>query len=120
LLQGSSIDPQIVAEVRRVAAGRKRIMVLLDSNHTHDHVLSELRQYSPLVTRGSYLVVFDTIVEDLPHGSFPDRPWHPGNSPKTAVQAFLAENDRFAIDEASEAKLLFTVAPGGYLRCIKD
>jgi cephalosporin hydroxylase len=120
LLQGSSIAAEVVAEARRVAQGKQRVMVVLDSNHTHDHVLNELRLYSPFVTRESYLVVCDTGVEDLPANFFPDRPWGPGNNPKTAVHAFLRECDRFEIDRELEGKLLITVAPDGYLKCIRD
>ena len=120
MIQGSSIDPQIVAQVRERAARAQRVLLVLDSNHTHEHVLAELGAYSPLVRAGSYLVVFDTVVEDMPDGSFPDRPWGKGNNPKTAVREFLAHNDRFEVDQAIEAKLLLTVAPGGYLRCLKD
>jgi cephalosporin hydroxylase len=82
--------------------------------------LAELNAYSPLVTRGSYLVVFDTVVEDMPEGMFADRPWGKGDNPKTAVWEFLKSNDRFEADEEIENKLLITVAPNGYLRCIKD
>jgi cephalosporin hydroxylase len=95
-------------------------MVVLDSNHTHAHVLAELHAYAPLVTSGSYLVVFDTVVEDMPADSFPNRPWGKGNNPKTAVWEFLKATDRFAIDKDLEAKLLITVAPDGYLKCVKD
>jgi cephalosporin hydroxylase len=94
--------------------------VALDSLHTHDHVLEELRSYSPLVTKDSYLVVFDTIIEDLPADMCEHRPWGKGNNPKTAVLEFLSSNDRFTIDREIESKLLVTVAPGGYLKCIKD
>ncbi len=120
MIQGSSVDPAVVERVRSFAAQVERVMVVLDSNHTHDHVLKELEQYSPLVKRGSYLVVFDTVVEDMPDGSFPDRPWGKGNNPKTAVREFLGHNDRFEVDEAIEGKLLMSVAPGGYLRCRED
>jgi cephalosporin hydroxylase len=88
--------------------------------HTHDHVLKELEAYSPLVRAGSYLVVFDTVIEDMPSGYFADRPWDKGNNPKTAVWEFLRSNDRFMIDKAIENKLLVTVAPDGYLKCVKD
>lgn len=115
MLQGSSIAPEIVAEVHRRAAG-KRVMVFLDSMHTHAHVLAELEAYAPLVAAGSYCVAFDTIIEDLPAGSYPDRPWDVGNNPKTAVHAFLAQHPEFEIDCDIEAKLLITVAPDGYLR----
>jgi cephalosporin hydroxylase len=118
LIQGSSIDGAIVDEVKRRAAGRQRIMVVLDSNHTHDHVLAELRAYSPLVTKDSYLVVFDTVVEDMPDEFFPDRPWRRGNSPKTAVWKFLEECSRFQIDKAIDQRLLITVSPDGFLRCV--
>ena len=93
---------------------------MLDSLHTHDHVTKELELYSPLVSKGSYLVVFDTIIEDMPEDFFPDRPWGKGNNPKTAVWEFLKKNDRFVIDKEIENKLLITVAPDGYLKCIKD
>jgi cephalosporin hydroxylase len=127
LLEGSSIAPEIVAQVRKAAEG-KRTLVVLDSNHTHDHVLAELEAYAPLVTVGSYCVVMDTVVEDMPEGFFPDRPWGKGNNPKTAVREFLRrlkEEGRkasdgaplnFEIDKSIENKLLITVAPDGYLK----
>lgn len=120
LLEGDSTNAAVVDEVYALAAGKSPILVALDSNHTHDHVLQELKLYSPLVTRGSYLVVFDTIIEDFPAGYFHDRPWDKGNNPKTAVTEFLAANDRFILDRDMESKLLITVAPGGYLKCIAD
>jgi cephalosporin hydroxylase len=119
LIEGSSTAPATVAEVFRRAKG-KRVLVALDSNHTHEHVLEELVAYSPLVRAGSYLVVFDTIVEDLPAGYFGERPWNKGNNPRTAVREFLKANDRFVVDRALEDKLLISVAPGGYLRCTRD
>jgi cephalosporin hydroxylase len=120
LIQGSSIDPAVADQVTRLAEGRKSVLVVLDSNHTHDHVLNELRLYAPLVTKGSYLVVFDTLIEDMPDEFFADRPWGKGNNPKTAVREFMATTDRFAIDKDIDAKLLITVALDGYLRCVKD
>lgn len=117
MLEGSSIDNKIAEKVYDFAKGRKRVMVFLDSMHTHDHVLRELELYSPLVTKGSYLVVFDTIIEDMPEDFFPDRPWGKGNNPKTAVWEFLKSNDHFEIDKEIENKLLITVAPDGYLKC---
>lgn len=119
MLQGSSTDPEIVRQATQMAAG-KRTMVVLDSNHTHEHVLGELRLYSPLVRAGNYLVVLDTTIEDQPAGFFRDRPWDKGNNPKTAVWEFLRGNDRFVIDKDIESKLLLTVALDGYLRCVKD
>lgn len=120
LVDGSSTDGRTVDRVRELARGRERVLVVLDSNHTHDHVLRELELYSPLVRAGSYVVVFDTVVERMPAEAFPDRPWGPGNNPMTAVREFLARNDRFAVDEEIENKLLITVAPRGYLRCVRD
>lgn len=120
MIQGSSVDTEIAAEAGRAAAGAERVLVVLDSNHTHEHVLRELELYSPLVTKDSYLVVFDTVIEDMPEDSFLDRPWSKGNNPKTAVHQFLRETDRFVIDEEYNNKLLITVAPDGYLRCVKD
>lgn len=116
MIQGSSIAPDIIEQVHKVAADRERVMVILDSMHTHEHVLAELDAYAPLATSGSYCVVFDTIIEDLPTGTFPDRPWDVGNNPKTAAREFLSRNHDFEVDEDIEAKLLITAAPGGYLR----
>ncbi len=120
MCEGSSVDPQIVQQAHEMATGRQPVLVVLDSNHTHEHVLAELQAFSPLVRRGSYVVVLDTVIEDLPAGSFPHRPWDKGNNPKTAVHEFLRTNDRFEIDERIEDKLQITVAPQGYLRCVKD
>jgi cephalosporin hydroxylase len=120
MIEGSSVAPEIVKQVRSRIVGKHRVMVFLDSNHTHDHVLAELKTYAPLVSVGSYCVVFDTAIEEMPAEMFPDRPWGPGNNPKTAVQEFLKTSDRFVIDEQYNNKLLITVAPEGYLRCIKD
>lgn len=120
LVQGSSVDPAIVQQVRDLARGRKPVMVVLDSNHASDHVLQELELYSPLVTKGSYVVVLDTVVEKMPPEFFQDRPWGPGNSPLTAVQSFLARNRRFQMDREVEGKLLLSVAPQGFLKCTED
>ena len=119
LVQGSSIDHSIVDQVKKYIKPGDRVMVILDSNHTHEHVLEELRLYSPFVTKDCYLVVMDTVVEDMPEDYFPDRPWGKGDNPKTAVHAFMKETDRFEIDESIHHKLLITVAPDGYLKCIK-
>lgn len=116
MIQGSSIAGDTIAAVRDRVEAFAKVMVLLDSNHTHDHVLAELEAYAPLVSPDSYCVVFDTIVEDMPKSMFPDRPWGPGNNPKTAVHAFLATHAEFAIDADIHNKLLITVAPDGYLR----
>jgi cephalosporin hydroxylase len=116
MIQGSSIAPDTVRQVREVAAGYPRILVCLDSNHAFDHVLGELEAYAPLTTKGSYCVVFDTVVEDMPKESFIDRPWGPGNSPKTAVHRYLRSHPEFEIDRALQHKLLLTVAPDGFLR----
>lgn len=119
MIQGSSIAPEIVAEVKRRAEGHARILVCLDSNHSHDHALAELEAYAPLVSADSYCVVFDTIVEDLPKGLFHDRPWDVGNNPKTAVHAYLKGHPEFEIDVAIQNKLQITVAPDGFLKRVK-
>lgn len=116
MIQGSSIAPETVTQVKEIAKGYKRILVTLDSNHTHDHVLAELQAYAPLVSKGSYCAVFDTIVEDMPAELSSDRPWGPGNNPKTAVWEYLKTHSEFEIDTAIHHKLLITVAPDGYLR----
>ena len=115
LIEGSSIDSDIIQQVRSHADGVERVMVSLDSNHTHEHVLAELNAYADLVSVGSYCIVFDTVVEDLPAGSFPDRPWDVGNNPKTAVHEWLKEHTEFEIDRDIDNKLLISVAPDGYL-----
>ncbi len=115
MIEGSSIDPDIVQLVHEKAGNHKSIMVILDSNHTHAHVASEIQAYSHLVSPGNYMVVFDTAIEYMDPGSFPDRPWDIGNNPMTAVREFLQNNSDFSVDEQIEAKLLITVAPGGYL-----
>ena len=120
MLEGSSTDERIVKQVNDFAQGKQPVLVVLDSNHTHSHVLDELNLYSPLVTKGSYLVVFDTIIMDMPGDFSDDRPWNKGDNPKTAVREFLNSNDRFEVDEEMETKLLITVAPEGYLKCVKD
>lgn len=116
LIQGSSVDPAVIAQVRSFAADFKKVMVCLDSNHTHDHVLRELEAYAPLTSVDSYCVVFDTMVEDVPGDLYPDRPWSPGNNPKTAVWEFLKSHSEFEIDKSIQNKLLITVAPDGYLK----
>lgn len=119
LIQGSSIAEDTVAKVRALTADKKRVLVALDSNHTHDHVLAELGLYSPLVSLDSYLVVFDTIVEDMSADSFPNRPWGRGNNPKTAVREFLSGTDQFISDQEIDDKLLISVSPEGYLKRVK-
>ncbi len=116
MIQGSSIAPEVIEQVHQVAKGYQRILVCLDSNHTHDHVLSELQAYAPLTSKGSYCIVFDTIVEDMPADMFPDRPWGPGNNPKTAVWEYLKTHPEFEIDKSIQNKLLITVAPDGFLK----
>ena len=116
LIEGSSIDPEIIQQVRSHADGADRVLVSLDSNHTHEHVLAELNAYADLVSVGSYCIVFDTVVEDLPAGSFPDRPWDVGNNPKTAVHEWLKTHPEFEINKDIDNKLLISVAPDGYLK----
>lgn len=119
MIQGSSVDPEVVKQVREMAEEHSRVLVLLDSNHTHDHVLGELDAYAPLVSPGSYCVVFDTVVENLPSELCPDRPWGPGNNPMTAVHSWLRNHPEFQIDRQINDKLQLSVAPDGYLRRIR-
>jgi cephalosporin hydroxylase len=116
MIQGSSVSQDTVNQVAEFAQGKKVILVCLDSNHTHDHVLQELEFYAPFVTQGSYIVVFDTIVEDLPDDYLPGRAWKVGDNPKTAVYSFLDKNPGFEIDSSIDNKLLISVAPQGYLK----
>jgi cephalosporin hydroxylase len=119
MIQGSSTAPEVIDQVKEVAKGYKCILVLLDSNHTHEHVLAEQEAYAPLTSKGSYCVAFDTIIEDLPGEMFPDRPWAPGDNPKTAVWEYLSNHTDFEIDKSIQHKLLITVAPDGYLKRVR-
>ena len=116
MIQGSAVVPEVVQQVRDFAKGYQRVLVCLDSNHTHEHVLAELHAYAMLATVGSYCVVFDTFVEDMPPKFFADRPWDVGNNPKTAVHQWLADHPEFEIDAEMEQRLQVTVAPHGFLR----
>jgi cephalosporin hydroxylase len=116
MFEGSSISDEMIKKVHEFAKRGKKVLVFLDSNHTHEHVLSELKAYSSLVSVGSYCCVFDTLIEDLPKDSFPDRPWDKGDNPKTAVWEFLKTHSEFEIDKSIQNKLLITVSPDGYLK----
>ena len=118
MLEGSSIDADMVAKVHKFAAPYKRIMVLLDSNHTHEHVFSELTAYATLVSVDSYCVVFDTVIENMAADAYPDRPWGKGNNPMTAAGAYLASHPEYVCDEMMDSKLLISVAPKGFLKRI--
>lgn len=118
MIEGSSIDAGTVEKVKKIAQGKEKVLVILDSNHTHEHVINELNAYANLVSVGSYCIVYDTFVEDLPAGSCPNRPWDKGNNPKTAVWEFLEKNNSFEIDKNFENKLMITVAPDGFLKRI--
>ncbi len=118
MIQGSSIAPDVVAQVVTRAADKGKVLVCLDSNHTYDHVLAELEAYASLVSVGSYCVVFDTVVEDMSTEMSADRPWCPGNSPKTAVIEYLKTHPEFSVDQGIDDKLLLSVAPSGYLKRI--
>ena len=119
MFEGSSVSDQMIKKVNDFAKKGKRIMVILDSNHTHDHVLAELEAYANLVSKDSYCIIFDTVIEDMPDNSFPNRPWGKGNNPKTAVWKYLKTHSEFEIDENIQNKQLITVAPDGYLKRIK-
>ena len=119
MIQGSSVAPETVTAVAGHVIDKKSVLVVLDSNHTKDHVLQELKSYSPFVTLNNYLVVYDTLVEDMPEDLIADRPWGKGDNPKTAVWEFLKGTNQFEIDKAIEAKILITVAPDGYLKRVR-
>ena len=119
MIEGSSVDPDIVAQVKAVVGDAKTVLVFLDSNHTHEHVLRELEAYAPMVSLGSYCVVFDTVIENLPRDMFKDRPWDVGDNAMTAMRTWLARDPGFEIDYAMDAKLQISVAPNGYLRRVR-
>lgn len=130
MIEGNSIAPEIIKQVHNFAKSYNKILICLDSNHTHKHVLEELLAYASLTSKGSYCIVYDTIIEDMPVELLGDRPWGPGNNPKTAVWKFLdllkverykdfdGELLNFEIDKLIEHKLQITVAPDGYLKRI--
>lgn len=119
LIEGSSIDPRIVADIQAMVQPGMSVMVVLDSNHTHDHVLGELRAFAPLASVGNYVVVFDTLIETCATDPSLERPWGKGNNPYTAIDAFLAEDDRFQRDVDCDTKVLASYAPGGYVRRVR-
>jgi len=119
MLEGSSIDEKIIEQVKAVAKNYKRILVCLDSDHTHDHVLAELEAYAPCVSVGSYCIVGDTVIEDAPKGMISNRPWGKGNNPKSAAWEYLKSHDEFVVDKRIENKLLVTGSPDGYLKKVK-
>ena len=119
MIEGSSVDSNIIEQVKASAEGKKKILVCLDSNHTHDHVLAELEAYAPLTSVGSYCVVFDTLIEDMPAELFENRDWGPGDNPKTAVWEYLKTHPEFEIDKSVDHKLLISVAPDGYLKRVR-
>jgi cephalosporin hydroxylase len=116
LIEGPSTDDNVLEQINKLIKPDDRVMVVLDSNHTHDHVLLELNKYSPLVTAESYLIVHDTGIEFTQQDAFPDRDWGIGNNPYTAVQSFIKTNPHFVIDEVVCGKLLITSSPSGYLQ----
>lgn len=120
LVAGSSVERGTVEIIRNIIGESKKVLVILDSHHTHDHVLKELNIYSEFISCGNYLICADTVVEDLPVQTHRKREWGPGNSPKTALNDFLALNSRFEIDYELENKLLFSCNPGGYIRAVRD
>lgn len=119
LIEGSSTAPDTLSQVKTLLGGSRKVLVILDSNHTHEHVLNELRSYAPLVEKGQYLICGDTIVEYMPPQLHVSRPWGPGNNPATAVKEFLAESGRFAVDKRIDQRLLLSCHPGGYLQAVK-
>lgn len=119
LIEGSSTAPDTLAQVKALLGGSRKVLVILDSYHTHEHVLNELRSYAPFIEKGQYLICGDTVVERIPAQLHRSRPWGPGNNPATAVKEFLSETDRFAVDEKIDQRLLFSCHPGGYLEAVK-
>jgi cephalosporin hydroxylase len=120
MVEGSSTSPEVIEQVKNIAAKSTCVMVFLDSLHSHDHVLRELELYSPLVSLGSYLVLPDTFIEYFPKNYYShNRPWDVGNNPMTAMLEFLARNKNFEIDKELCNKLMITEAFDGYLRRVK-
>ncbi len=119
LIEGPSTSADTLAQVKALLGGSRKVLVILDSFHTHEHVLNELRCYAPFIEKGQYLICGDTVVERIPEQMHRTRPWGPGNNPATAVKEFLSESDRFEVDEKIDQRLLLSCHPGGYLRAVK-
>lgn len=119
LIEGESTSPDTLSQVKVLLGGSRKVLVILDSYHAHEHVLNELRAYAPLIEKGHYLICGDTVVERIPPQVHRSRPWGPGNNPATALKAFLSESDRFVVDEKIDQRLLLSCHPGGYLRAAK-
>ena len=119
MIEASSIDVQTIEQVTAKIPQNARTMVILDSNHTHEHVLQELKLYSKFVSKDCYLVVMDTCINEMPKDYYANRPWNQGNNPATAVKEFLLDAQEFIIDESIQNKLLVTSARNGFLRRVK-
>jgi cephalosporin hydroxylase len=121
LIEGSSIDPDVVEQVRAHVGEGETVLVTLDSNHTKDHVLAELRAYGPLVTSGSYIVAMDGIMGDLVGAPRAGADWG-WNNPTEAAHAFVAENTDFVLEEPPKAfnegviEERVTYWPDGFIR----
>jgi cephalosporin hydroxylase len=118
LIEGSSTDSSTIDAVKKLIEPDQKVMIILDSNHTHEHVFNELNLYQDLVSAGCYLIVMDTVIDEMPDNYFPQKPWGKANNPKTAVHEFLKTSKRFAIDKEIQNKLVISVAPDGYLKCL--
>ena len=119
LIEGSSSDPEVFEQISSQIPEGSNILLVLDSNHTHDHVLAELKLWSPLLQKGNFIIVSDTIVEVIPEQKHRPRPWGPGNNPMTGMQEFLESNGRFTSSNAYSDRAIVSFNPSGYLKCIK-
>ena len=122
LIEGGSVDEDTLASVRAQIPKGARVMVVLDSDHSREHVLSECRAYGQMVTEGCYLVVADTLVGHITEDKAPTKRskiWFKGDEPLSALNDYLAENDRFLVDPVLNGKLVLSSSPGGYLQCVK-
>ncbi|NGQ89451.1 cephalosporin hydroxylase [Rhodobacter sp. HX-7-19] len=119
LVEGGSTAPETLAAVKALIPEGARVMVILDSDHSRDHVLAECRAYAPLVTEGCYMVVADTMIGHVDESDAPrkrSKLWFKGNEPLTALRMFLSENASFEVDEVLNGKLVLSSSPGGYIR----
>lgn len=120
LVEGGSVDDDVLARVRAEIPAGSRVMAVLDSDHSRAHVLNECRAYGPMVTPGCYLVVADTMVGHITEQEAPRKRsqlWFQGNEPLSALNDYLGETDRFEVDPVINGKLVLSSSPGGYLRC---
>ena len=115
MIEKDSTDPHLIEELTKKLKKFKNFYIHLDSNHTHEHVLKELKIYSKFLKKNNYIVADDTIVNEIPNQTYRPRPWSNKRNPMTAVKEFLKKNKKFKIDSDIYEKIYFSASPDGFL-----